>query len=136
MNADPVDLSRALADQTRLRCVALLMTEGELCVRQLTDAIGVTQPKISRHLATLRSLGIVTERRDGQWIYYRLHPSLPLWVRRILRATLPAADQYWSSATDRNPLKYDVRRARASQCESAVTDGRTTSGQDSHPNSP
>lgn len=82
------DLFRALADPTRLRCLLLLQREGELCVCELTHALGESQPKVSRHLAQLREAGIVSDRRQGLWVYYRLHPELPAWAGAVLAATV------------------------------------------------
>ncbi len=64
-------LFKALGDETRLRIVALL-SHGELCVCHLEEALRLSQPKVSRHLATLRSAGVVEHRREGTWVYYRL----------------------------------------------------------------
>ena len=68
----------------------LVTLEQELCVCELTAALGEIQPKISRHLALLRSCGLLEDRRNGQWVYYRLHPQLPEWVTGILKQTLDA----------------------------------------------
>ena len=73
-----------LSDETRLRCLFLLHQEGELCVCELVHALDVIQPKISRHLASLRDAGIVMDRRQGQWIYYQLNPDLPNWAQLVL----------------------------------------------------
>lgn len=62
---------RALADPTRLRLLNL-MANDEVCVCFLIEALGMSQPKISRHLAYLRQAGIVSARRDGKWMHYRL----------------------------------------------------------------
>jgi ArsR family transcriptional regulator len=78
------DLFKALADETRTRISLLIAREGELCVCELTCALGESQPKISRHLALLRSGGVLADRRQGQWIYYRLHPQLPAWALQVL----------------------------------------------------
>lgn len=78
---------KALADATRLRCLVLLAREGELCVCELTHALNASQPKVSRHLATLREAGLVQDRREGLWIYYRIHPDLPHWIREVIRET-------------------------------------------------
>jgi len=86
MNISPEQLIQALADQTRLRSVLLLQQEGELCVCELMHALDVIQPKISRHLALLRDLGIVISRRQGQWIYYQLTPDLPPWAFNVIEA--------------------------------------------------
>lgn len=88
MELEPNDLLRLLADPTRLRSLMLLLQEGELCVCELTHALGVIQPKISRHLASLRDARVVLDRRVGQWIYYRINPDLPDWALAILDATL------------------------------------------------
>ena len=75
---------QALADTTRLRCLMLMVAEKEVCVCEMTHALGEIQPKVSRHLAALRAAGFILDRRDAQWIYYRLHPDLPAWMREIL----------------------------------------------------
>lgn len=80
----------ALSDPTRLRCLALLHAQGELCVCDLTRALGQSQPKISRHLALLRDLGIVKARREGVWMHYHLHSGLPEWARGVLDLALDA----------------------------------------------
>lgn len=64
-------LFRALADETRVRIVALL-AHGELCVCHIEKALELSQPNISRHLGILRMAGIVDARRDGTWVYYQL----------------------------------------------------------------
>jgi len=64
-------LFRALADRTRLRLINL-MGEDEVCVCFLVEALKLTQPKISRHLAYLRRAGLVAARREGKWMHYRL----------------------------------------------------------------
>jgi ArsR family transcriptional regulator len=74
----------SLSDATRRRILALLRGHGELCVCELVAALDLPQPKISRHLAVMREAGITAMRRDGTWIFYRLHPELPLWAYRVL----------------------------------------------------
>lgn len=82
----PVGLFRALADDTRLRALLLMASEGELCVCEFTYVLEASQPKVSRHLAILRKAGLVTDRRDRTWIYYRLAESIPVWARETLDA--------------------------------------------------
>jgi len=64
-------LFKALADATRLRILGLLLT-GEVCVCHIHESLKIPQSKASRHLAYLRNAGLVTTRRDGQWIRYRM----------------------------------------------------------------
>ena len=91
MNITPEQLIQALSDQTRLRSVLLLQQEGELCVCELMYGLDVIQPKISRHLALLRDLGLVGSRRQGQWIYYKLQMGLPFWALDMMKAVQQGA---------------------------------------------
>jgi ArsR family transcriptional regulator, arsenate/arsenite/antimonite-responsive transcriptional repressor len=116
MTLDPLTLFTALADETRLRCLALLASGDELCVCELTCALGESQPKVSRHLATLRELGIVADRRAGLWVHYRLHPELPAWTRRVLRETLTGIANTKPYARDREALKRMPNRPAANRC--------------------
>ena len=82
---------RALSDSTRLQALLLLKAHGSLCVCELVDALGQSQPKVSRHLAQLRDQGLVEAERRGQWVYYRLSPALPDWAMDILDSARRAA---------------------------------------------
>ena len=86
----PPELFKSLADETRARAALLIAEQGELCVCELMCALGDSQPKISRHLAQLRTSGLLLDRRQGQWVYYRLNPQLPDWVRTVIDTTLSA----------------------------------------------
>jgi ArsR family transcriptional regulator len=99
---DPDRYFRALGDLTRLRMLVLLTSQGELCVCELTHALQESQPKISRHLAQLREPGVVLDRRQGQWIYYRMNPELPAWAREVLSATAGAVSL-------QDPFNQDLR---------------------------
>ena len=82
---DMEQLFLALADRTRLRLLNL-MGDDEVCVCFLVETLGEPQPKISRHLAALRRAGIVTARRDGRWMHYRVTPPPDEQAARILAA--------------------------------------------------
>ncbi len=83
----PVEFFKLLADETRLHTLLLLAQEGELCVCELTTALAQTQPKISRHLAMLRKSQLLLDRRQGQWVFYRLNPTLPGWALTAIEQT-------------------------------------------------
>jgi len=83
---DPEPLFHALSDDIRRRILCLIVSEGELCVCELFYALELPQPKVSRHLAVLRDGGVLALRREATWVYYRLHPALPLWAHRVLTA--------------------------------------------------
>lgn len=72
---DVAQLMKALADETRLQMLWLLFHHRELCVCDLMEALDITQSKASRHLATLRHAGLVSDRREGAWSYYSIRPT-------------------------------------------------------------
>jgi len=79
-----IDLFKALSDATRLKIVMLIQLEGELCVCELMVALADSQPKISRHLAQLKKIGLLLDRRQKQWVYYRLNPELKDWMLQTI----------------------------------------------------
>lgn len=87
---NPVQFYKCLSDETRLRCLLLIQQESELCVCELTEALDEIQPKISRHLAQLRKCELLVDRRQGQWVFYQINPSLPDWAKKILATTAEA----------------------------------------------
>jgi DNA-binding transcriptional ArsR family regulator len=74
---------RALADPTR-RAIFERLTRGEAAVKDLTERFRVSQPAVSQHLAALREAGLVSERREGRFAYYRVEPKglrpLVAWI--------------------------------------------------------
>jgi ArsR family transcriptional regulator, arsenate/arsenite/antimonite-responsive transcriptional repressor len=78
---------QALGDNTRLRLLNLI-GDQEICVCYFVEILGGPQPKISRHLAYLRSAGIISARREGRWIHYRIVMPPHAGASHILRRTL------------------------------------------------
>ncbi|KHL71028.1 metalloregulator ArsR/SmtB family transcription factor [Pseudomonas sp. RL] len=111
----PTTVFKCLADETRARISLLVLREGELCVCELTAALEQSQPKVSRHLAQLRSCGILEDRRQGQWVYYRVHPQLPAWVRELLNGVLDA-NRPWLEADMQRLEGMRNRPERATIC--------------------
>lgn len=116
MKFDPINFLKQLADETRLRCLVLLKQQGELCVCELTHALGLSQPKISRHLAGLRDAGIVQGRREGQWIYYSLHSDIPRWASDILSSSVQAVAGLQPYARDQSNLASMTNRPGTACC--------------------
>lgn len=86
-NYDLALLFAALADRTRLRLLNL-MDGKEVCVCYFVEILGQSQPKISRHLAYLRRAGIVSARREGKWMHYKIVVPMHVGAVRILNETL------------------------------------------------
>lgn len=112
---NPVLFYKALADETRLRCLLLITREEELCVCELMAALQDIQPKISRHLAQLRRSKLLVDRRQGQWVFYRINPDLPGWAKAVLQETL-AANSVFLSKNIKQLCKMGDRPARAQAC--------------------
>ena len=86
-----MNITKALADENRLRML-MALREGELCVCQITELMGLALSTVSKHLSILYQAGLVKTRKDGRWMYYSL-PSkgappaareAATWVRRSL----------------------------------------------------
>ncbi|MGY4532058.1 ArsR family transcriptional regulator [Pseudomonas sp. TE3786] len=110
----PTTLFKCLADETRLRAVLLIVREGELCVCELMSALEGSQPKVSRHLAQLRANGLLLDRRQGLWVYYRLNPQLPDWALAVLTSTLEGNGAWLEG--DLNRLQHMSGRPLRSVC--------------------
>ncbi|MCL9783558.1 metalloregulator ArsR/SmtB family transcription factor [Vibrio sp. S4M6] len=80
----PHQFFKLLADETRVRILMLIVREQCLSVGELTEALQVSQPKISRHLAQLRSSGVLVDLRQGQWVFYRISTELPGWMNKLI----------------------------------------------------
>ena len=107
--ADMVQLFAALADPTRLRLLNL-MNGREVCVCYFVEILEQSQPKISRHLAYLRRAGMVSARREGKWMHYRIEPPTNERAASILEATLKSFE------TD-GRMQSDLARLQDACCE-------------------
>ncbi|WP_109440459.1 metalloregulator ArsR/SmtB family transcription factor [Acinetobacter haemolyticus] len=105
---DQVNFFKCLSDETRLNIVTLVVENKELCVCDLTEKLQLSQPKISRHLALLRSSGLLQDRRQSQWVYYSINPQLPDWCHDILKIL---------STTQMNSLSTLATLSTQSYCE-------------------
>jgi ArsR family transcriptional regulator len=94
---------QALGDNTRLRLLNL-MGDQEICVCYFVEILNQPQPKISRHLAYLRNAGIVTTRRDGKWMHYRIVTPPNEGAARVLRETLQWFKEEKTLQADRTKL--------------------------------
>jgi ArsR family transcriptional regulator len=83
----------ALSDETRLEIVRRLGS-GERCVCDLTDLLGAAQSRLSFHLKTLKQAGVVTDRKQGRWVYYSLNPEVLDAISEFATEAKPAADPW------------------------------------------
>lgn len=87
MYDQPQDFFKIMSDPLRLQMILLIAQSTELCVCELVEATGMSQPKVSRHLTQLREFGLLADRKDARWVYYRLSSGLPDWMRRVIATT-------------------------------------------------
>ena len=102
-----VDIFKALAEESRLRILALLL-EDELCVCEIESCLKMTQSNASRHLAVLRKCGILESYKNAQWTYYKISDAFirengELWV--YLRERLKAIPSYLSDCEEYRKCK-------------------------------
>jgi ArsR family transcriptional regulator len=108
----PIDLFRAFSDPTRLRILNLLQHQKQICVGDLCEVLGEAQPKVSRHLASLREAGLVQIRRDGKWKFYSLARAPTPLHRTLLRCVRTCLSEFDELASDRERLAGIEPRVR------------------------
>ncbi len=122
---DSVRVFKALGDETRLRILHLLR-QGELCVCDIMSVLGIPQSRASRHLAELRATGLVTDRREGRWMYYTLASTPGTLQRCLLDCLLKAGREIPRSTTDLKALKRLRRDGQL--CAECPPSGRGQAG--------
>jgi len=115
-----LNITKALADENRLRML-MALRDGEMCVCQITELMGLAMSTVSKHLSLLYQAGLVTARKDGRWMYYSLpDKNAPAaakeavaWVRRSLEGTERMAQD---SKRLKKVLAMDVSELCKKQC--------------------
>jgi len=96
-------LFQALGDRTRVRLLNL-MADGEVCVCFFVEVLDEPQPKVSRHLAYLRSAGLVSTRREGKWAHYAMTPPEHPTVRAAFESVMATLKEDRELQRDRAAL--------------------------------
>ena len=109
----PLSLFKCLGDETRLLIMVLIQNQGELCVGELVDVLELSQPKVSRHLASLRECQLLDVRKSGQWVFYRVHDELPSWANEIVCQTVNASNETLAALVQRLQLVDEPNRKTA-----------------------
>lgn len=84
------DLLATLAEPTRLAALGIIWDGQEHCVCELMDRLSASQSRMSRHMARLKTVGLLMDRRDAQWVRYRRNPDIPVTWVAIIDAVLAA----------------------------------------------
>ena len=101
---------KALAHPARLKLVDVLSEHEEVCVCELAFTLEESQPKVSRHLALMRDAGLVTPRREGTWMHYRISPDLPSWASETIEQTYQQLRSLEQFSNDRSRLQTMTNR--------------------------
>jgi ArsR family transcriptional regulator, arsenate/arsenite/antimonite-responsive transcriptional repressor len=109
-----VAIARALADPTRVRIVAALRN-GELCVCELVDALGISQSSLSSHLQICRQGGVVSTRKESRWIYYSLSTRYGPLIERMF-SELQTVGRDLQLRRDAMRLKKRLRMRAGGRC--------------------
>jgi len=113
----PTQFYKCLADDIRLKSLLLIILAQELCVCELMAALAQeSQPKVSRHLAQLRKCGLLVDRKQQQWIYYRINPELPDWAKQVLTVTAAENSDFLVSSLTRLNAMGDRPQRKISCC--------------------
>jgi len=83
---------KALADETRIQMLALLLEQPELCVCHLERTLDITQSKASRHLRYLLNAGLLSDRREGVWMHYRLADDMSPELKSLVESVEATLD--------------------------------------------
>lgn len=116
-------LFKALARKTRMRILNLLLTHDRLCVGDIQDALGLSQPNASRHMAWLKRYNLVEDKRESHWVFYRLSRGLS----PLQKDVLDALKKFFASD---ETMRSDLRRAislhknRLKKLSGSATSGR------------
>jgi ArsR family transcriptional regulator len=108
---------KALSDETRLTMVNMLLRHGELCVCDFVETLGITQSKASRHLRYLLNAGLLDDRRDGLWSYYRIKGAPGGLPEAVLQAVAPLLQEPMEDV-ERSLKKWFKTKNQRGVCQS------------------
>ena len=110
------EIFRAMADETRLTILFLILRHGEMCVCDVEGVLGVSQSKASRHLRYLRNAGLLTDRRDGIWVYYDIPRTTRDHAGRIISANKKLILSMENAETEQKYQRWMSRKQTGESC--------------------
>ncbi len=108
---------KALSDETRLQMLGLLFKAGELCVCDFVEVLGITQSKASRHLRYLVNAGLVLDRREAVWVYFRITDNPDSESGAVLKVLSDITTKNLSTELIENLKKWIERKNKNNSCE-------------------
>ena len=117
-----VEIMKALSDENRIRIVNLLL-QGELCVCEMETILGLTQTNASRHLAKLKTAGIVEIRKEYQWVYYKIKEKFHVENKPFIEYLIAELNGDQICSADREKLKkfkelgFNCEQIKSNKCD-------------------
>ncbi len=111
------DFFKVLSDETRLRCLALIYANNELCVCELIHALNLPQSKISRHLSLIKLNRLIIDRREGQWVLYSPSPEVSKFKQNMIKETIQELITTSPFKEDRDRLLKMENRPKIGGCD-------------------
>ena len=103
-----IKVFKALSDETRIRMLELL-SQGELCVCEIMQALEISQTRASRNLGILRDAGLLQDRRDGQWVHYSVRKEVATEYLKLLELVTSLLKEDQTLVEDKKRLKMAVK---------------------------
>jgi len=104
------DFFKALSDETRLRIMNLLVvSEAELCVCEFTDVLETPTYNVSKHLKILKNAGLLSERKDGRWVYFGLAPVKEKFLSLLFEVIKEIPAQQLKTDLNELQKRFDIR---------------------------
>ena len=111
-----MSVAKALADENRVR-VLMFLRDGELCVCQIVEMLGLAPSTVSKHMAVLYQAGLVETRKEGRWMYYRIpQAGAPACVRGAIRWLRACLDKDPQTLADAKRLAKVCRMSKQDLC--------------------
>ena len=121
---DVMDSLKALGDENRVR-ILLALQDGELCVCQVIELLGLAASTVSKHLSILRSARLVESRKDGRWMYYQLSKKTRFPVQaQLFQLVSKAVHDSSQASADRKALSNIRKEDLAELCQRSATRNR------------
>lgn len=100
-----IKILKAISDESRVRILAILKEKQNLCVCEIREIIGLSQPAISSHLKILENAGLIQNVKDGKWVNYRLNDKLEIKIKELLDNLLISLEDSSKMNSDKKKLK-------------------------------
>ena len=100
-----IKILKAISDESRIRILSMLSQKQDICVCELTEIIGLSQPTVSSHLKILENAGLIKNSKDGKWVNYRLNQSLDKSIKEFLEMLLLSINKSTDIISDKENLK-------------------------------